>query len=79
MADDGISEIIKAIARLETKMDTVIQRLGENDQRFQRVEERLRKLEQTDERMMGMGVVLMIAIPILLSALMNTLMRIMVP
>lgn len=79
MADDGISEIIKAIARLETKMDTVIQRLGENDQRFQRVEERLRKLEQTDERMMGMGVVLMIAIPILLSALMNTLMRIIVP
>ncbi len=79
MADDGISEIIKAIARLETKMDTVIQRLGENDQRFQRVEERLRKLEQTDERMMGMGVVLMIAIPILLSALMNTILRIIVP
>jgi hypothetical protein len=63
MTDSGLNRIIEAIVRLETKMDTVISRLGENDARFQRIEDRLGKLEKADERMSGIGVALMIVVP----------------
>jgi hypothetical protein len=69
------TKIIQAITRLETKMDAVLSRLNDNDRRFNDIDHRLRELEKTDNRMMGMGTIMMIIVPTFVSGLIAFLFR----
>lgn len=73
--DSNVLKIIEAIARLETKMDTALQRLERGDQRFQQIEDRIRELEQADQRLVGIFSVL----TIVATTLINVGIRIFVP
>ena len=75
MADDGnVLKIIEAIARLETKMDAALQRLERGEKRFEIIEERIRKLEQDNSRLVGIFSVLTIVVTTLINVAIRLLM-----
>ena len=76
MADEGsVLKIIEAIARLETKMDAALQRLERGEKRFEIIEERIRKLEQDNSRLVGVFAVL----TVVFTTLINVAIRLLMP
>lgn len=60
----SLTELMKSITRLETKMDQVLKELKDGDMRFEDIDKRLRYIEGRYERLIAYGSVLLIVVSI---------------
>lgn len=75
MADDSLTELMKSITRLETKMDRVLDELKDGDARFDDIDKRLRHIEGRYERLIAYGTITLIIV----SGVTNALIRLLMP
>lgn len=64
MTDGDITQIIRAIAKLETKIEALEKRLEHGDHQFDVMERRLDLLEQHNARVLGGLGLLIVIVPI---------------
>lgn len=64
MTDGDITQIIRAIAKLETKIEALEKRLEHGDHQFDIMDRRLDLLEQHNARILGGLGILVIIVPI---------------
>lgn len=73
--DLGTSQMIAELAEIKTYLKTVLERLEKGDGRFDRLEERVNKLEHARTQIMLLGTMAVIVF----SAVVNAVMRMMFP